>query len=288
MTELIKETENMREWSEEKRCEGNTIGLVPTMGALHEGHMRLIRESLDQDDLTIVSIFINPLQFSPNEDFDDYPRQFDDDMELCESAGVACVFKPEVSEFYPKGFATYVEQEDLPEKLCGESRPEHFRGVMTVITKLYNATMPHNSYYGQKDYQQALIIRRMTRDLSFGIDVEMLETVREEDGLAVSSRNKYLTPKQRKEAPVLYEALQKGREAIKNKLRDTEELCELMKEHIRENSSADIEYLKILQPETLQEMKEVRGDVLIAVAAQFGKARLIDNIITSRYDDEEE
>ncbi len=286
MTELIKTTENMREWSEKHRCEGDEVGLVPTMGALHEGHMRLIRESLDQDDQTIVSIFINPLQFSPNEDFDDYPRQFDDDMDLCESAGVAAVFNPEVSEFYSKGFATYIEQEDLPEKLCGESRPEHFRGVMTVVCKLYNATTPHRAYYGQKDYQQYLIVKRMTEDLSFGIDLELLDTVREEDGLAVSSRNKYLSPKQREEAPCLYEALQKGREAIKDKIRDTDELCDIMREHIEENSSADIEYLKVLQPETLQEMKEVRGDVLIAVAAQFGKARLIDNIITSRYDDE--
>ncbi len=286
MTELIKTTEEMRSWSEDHRCAGDQLGLIPTMGALHEGHMSLIRESLDQDDQTIVSIFINPLQFSPNEDFDDYPRQFDADMELCESAGVAAVFNPEVSEFYSKGFASYIEQEDLPQKLCGENRPEHFRGVMTVITKLYNATIPHRAYFGQKDYQQYLIIKRMTEDLSFGIDVEMLPIVREEDGLAVSSRNKYLSPKQREEATCLYEALQKGREAIRNKIRDTDELCELMREHIEENSSANIEYLKVLQPETLQEMKEVRGDVLIAVAAQIGKARLIDNIITSRYDEE--
>lgn len=283
MTELIKKTDEMRSWSEDQRCEGHTIGFIPTMGALHEGHMNMIRESLSEDDRTIVSIFINPLQFSPNEDFDDYPRKFDDDMELCESAGVHAVFNPEVAEFYPKGFATYIEQDDLTEALCGEERDEHFRGVMTVTVKMYNATIPHKAYFIQQKYQKYLIIERLTNDLSYGIDVKLMDTVREQDGLAISARNRYLTPKQRQEAPVLYEALEKGQGAIEDKIRDTDELCEMMEEHIRENSSADIEYIKILQPETLQEMKEVRGDVLIAGAIKLGKARLIDNILTSRY-----
>lgn len=277
----------MREWTESERCSGNEIGLIPTMGALHEGHMRLVRESLNQDDRTIVSIFINPLQFSPTEDFDDYPRQFDHDLELCESANVDIVFNPEVSEFYPKGFGTYIQQNDLPDKLCGEDRPDHFRGVMTVHVKLFNTTFPHRVYFQQRNYQKYLIMDHLTKDLSYDIDTELLSTVRKESGLAVSSRNRYLSPQEKKEAACLYEALEKGREAIENKLRDTDELCEMMREHIKENSSAKIEYITIVQPETLQEMKEVRGDVLIAVAAQIGKARLTDNIITSRYEDDE-
>ncbi|MEN2998848.1 MAG: pantoate--beta-alanine ligase [Brevinematia bacterium] len=260
--------------------EGKSIGFVPTMGALHEGHLSLVRKSKRDNNITVVSIFVNPIQFGPSEDFARYPRQLDKDKELLENEGVDYLFCPSVEDMYPKNYETYVNLESLPNHLCGLSRPGHFRGVATVVTKLFNIVQPDKAYFGQKDYQQAQIIKRMARDLNFPIEIVVMPIVREQDGLAMSSRNSYLSPEERKNAVVLYKSLQKAKELIKNGERDVSKIKQKMKEII-ESVPSKIDYVEVVNPETLESLDTIpkEGEVVVAVAVFIGSARLIDNEI---------
>jgi pantoate--beta-alanine ligase len=255
------------------------IGLVPTMGAFHKGHISLIQAARKETDIVIVSIFVNPLQFCSGEDYDRYPRQNDLDRRIAEAEGVDALFNPTVAEIYPKGFDTHVIQEELPAKLCGPFRPGHFRGVMTVVTKIFNIVDPDFIYFGQKDYQQYLIIRRMVSDLNFGIKVKLMPIVREDDGLAMSSRNIYLGPKQRREATCIYRSLQKAKEMISKGENDAGKVIQEMRREIRKTKGTRVDYIAITNAETLETIREVKGKVLLAVAVRIGKTRLIDNIL---------
>ncbi|HXG62778.1 MAG TPA: pantoate--beta-alanine ligase [Planctomycetota bacterium] len=261
------------------RKKGLTIGFVPTMGAFHEGHLSLMRQARRDNRAVIVSIFVNPLQFSAGEDYDRYPRRLEQDARLAESEGVDVLFIPSVAEMYPKGFDTHVDQTDLPSKLCGPFRPGHFRGVLTVVTKLLNIVKPDRAYFGQKDYQQFLIIRRAVIDLNLDVEVRLLPTVREEDGLAMSSRNVYLGPKQRKDATCLYRALRRAEELVAAGESSAARVAAEMKRLIHRVKGTRIDYVAIVNSETLEPVKEIKGKTLIALAVRIGKARLIDNII---------
>ncbi len=261
------------------RKKGLTVGFVPTMGAFHEGHLSLMRQARRENDAVIVSIFVNPLQFSAGEDYDRYPRRLDQDTRMADAEGVDMIFAPSVAEMYPKGFDSYADQSDLPSKLCGQSRPGHFRGVMTIVAKLFNIVRPHRSYFGQKDYQQYLITRRTATDLNLDVDVRLLPTVREEDGLAMSSRNAYLGPKQRKDATCLYRALKRAEEVASGGGSSAARVAAEMKRLIRRVKGTRIDYIAIVNSDTLEPVKEIKGKTLIALAVRIGKARLIDNVI---------
>ena len=259
---------------------GKTIGLVPTMGALHEGHLGLIRKACRECGFVVVSIFVNPTQFGPSEDFRKYPRPFRKDLRFCRQENVDMVFAPSEKEMYPDGFLTYLEQEKgLVNKLCGKSRPGHFRGVMTVVTKLFNIIEPERAYFGQKDAQQAVIIKRMVCDLNLNVKIVVCPIVRETDGLAMSSRNKYLDPKERLEARALYGALQLAKTEIENGQRDARAIIRKMKNLIKKRSSGRIDYVNIVDPETLEDVERIKKKVLIALAVKIGRARLIDNML---------
>lgn len=262
--------------------EGKKIGFVPTMGALHEGHLSLVRQSKRDNDITVVSIFVNPTQFGPNEDYSRYPRRFDKDKELLEREGVDYIFYPNVSDMYPEGYETYVILEKLPNHLCGLSRPGHFKGVATVVTKLFNIVQPDVAYFGQKDYQQAQIIKKMVSDLNFPIEIVVMPIVREEDGLAMSSRNVYLSPDERKNAIVIYRSLQKAKELILSGEKNIEKVKDEMKKVI-ESVPSRIDYIEIVDPLTLESLDKIpdKGEVVVAVAVFIGNARLIDNEIIS-------
>ncbi len=276
---VIKAIDEIRQWSRNERQNGHTIGFVPTMGYLHEGHLSLVREAQKYTDRTVVSIYVNPTQFAPNEDLEDYPRDFGLDASNCRREGVDALFYPNSAIMYPQPYKTYVVTEDLSEKLCGRSRPIHFRGVTTVVSKLLNIVEPHVAVFGQKDAQQAIIVRRMVKDLNFDVEIIVAPTVRESDGLAMSSRNKYLSQHERKEAPVLYRSLQMAESLFNQGRRDYEFIKDKMSEFIRENTSAKIDYIEFVDAETLEEPDEHSKQILAALAAYFNKARLIDNII---------
>ena len=254
------------------------IGLVPTMGYLHDGHLSLVERCRRESDRTVVSIFVNPLQFGPQEDFDIYPRDLDRDLDLLASYGVEAVFHPTPAEFYPDGFATSVEVEGLTSGLCGAFRPGHFTGVTTVVTKLFTATRPDVAVFGQKDYQQSAVIRRMVRDLNLGIDIVVAPTVREPDGLAMSSRNINLTAQERERAPLLYQLLSQTREAVLIGEQDAELLIERMHRRIAAELTDRIDYIAIVDPDSLEPVVHIRGPVVVALAVRLSKDRLIDNI----------
>lgn len=278
--EIIENIASMHALSERKRMEGKLIGFVPTMGFLHEGHLSLIREAKKLSDIVIVSIFVNPTQFKPNEDYDKYPRDLEGDTKKVNSAGGDIIFAPSARDMYPDGYLTYVNVEGITETLCGISRPGHFRGVTTVVTKLFNIVKPHKAFFGQKDYQQSVIIKKMVRDLNMDIDIILLPTVREHDGLAMSSRNSFLSTEERKVAPVLYRALIMASEMIKNGERNTWRIYSEMKRMIESEPFAVIDYIAITDPETLTDISEIKGKTLIALAVKIGSTRLIDNILT--------
>lgn len=259
---------------------GKTIGFVPTMGALHEGHLSLVRRCREENDIAVVSIFVNPKQFGPKEDYQKYPRNFERDKELLEKENVDYIFYPSVEDMYPEGYETYVDLERLPNHLCGLSRPGHFRGVATVVAKLFNIVQPDKAYFGQKDYQQAKIIKRMVEDLNFPIEIIVMPIVREDDGLAMSSRNAYLSPDERKNANVLYKSLQKAKDLIMSGER---EVSKIKDEMIKILSSVEsrIDYVEIVEPETLESVDRIpdKGSVVVALAVYIGNARLIDNEI---------
>jgi pantoate--beta-alanine ligase len=261
------------------RAAGQRVGLVPTMGALHVGHVSLMEAAAARCDFVVVSIFVNPTQFRPGEDLEKYPKPFEQDAAICEQHGVAVVFAPMPEEMYPRENVTWVTVEKLTEPLCGRSRPVHFRGVTTVCTKLFNIVGPDVAFFGQKDAQQALVIRRMVADLNQPLEIVVCPTVREPDGLAVSSRNRYLSEQQRKDATVVYRALQKCQAMIEAGVTNADEIRGAMIGVLREVSALKVEYVSVSDAESLQEVTQVQGRVLAAVAVHLGPARLIDNIL---------
>ncbi len=275
---LITDISEMQSSCLSARGEGKKIGFVPTMGYLHEGHLSLIRAARAASDLVVVSIFVNPTQFGPGEDLERYPRDLERDKRMAQEAGADVIFHPSAGEMYPENFSTYVEETRLSEHLCGLSRPRHFRGVTTVVLKLFNIVLPDVAYFGQKDAQQALIIKRMVRDLHLPVRIELLPIVREQDGLAISSRNEYLSPEQRREATVLYRSLMEARRLIGSGEREANRIKEIMKEIIESATDARIDYVSIVNRDTLDDIEEVKGNILIALAVLIGKTRLIDNL----------
>ncbi len=268
----------MRRTAERLRSEGR-VGFVPTMGCLHEGHLSLVRVARRRCDRVVVSVFVNPTQFGPGEDFARYPRDFARDRRLLGAEGVDAVYYPRAEEMYPPDFASHVAVERLTRGLCGRFRPGHFRGVTTVVAKLLNVVNPHVAVFGQKDAQQAFVIRRMVRDLDFGVRVVVAPTVREPDGLAMSSRNAYLTPARRREAPVLYRALRLARRLVREGTRETAPVRRRIRRLIERESSARIQYVETVETAGLRPVRRFEGEVLIALAACFGRTRLIDNTI---------
>ncbi|RKY69013.1 MAG: pantoate--beta-alanine ligase [Candidatus Latescibacterota bacterium] len=276
---VIEQVRAMQAWADKVRREGKRIGLVPTMGCLHEGHLSLIRLARKRTDVVVVSIFVNPTQFGPTEDFEKYPRTFDRDRELVEQAGGEIIFAPGVEEMYPPGFDTSVTVARLTKGLCGASRPGHFRGVTTVVTKLLCAAKPHVAVFGQKDFQQAAVIRRMVRDLNLDVEIVTAPIVREADGLAMSSRNAYLSPKERRDARVLFQSLEKAEKMVRDGEREASEIIAAMKTEIEAKPAARIDYVAVVDAETLEPVTHLKGRALVALAVWIGKTRLIDNVV---------
>lgn len=258
---------------------GKTIGLVPTMGFLHEGHMSLIRKARKDTDCVIVTIFINPVQFGPGEDLKRYPRAIKKDFALCEKEGADIIFTPLAEEMYPKDYATYINVEKITDKLCGAFRPGHFRGVSTVVAKLFNITMPDTAYFGQKDAQQAIVIKRMAEDLNMSVEIKVMPIVREKDGLAMSSRNVYLNQKERNEAQYIYKSLKSAKELFNSGERCSKKIIDKIKRVIDSQPDTKIDYVAIVDTKDLKEIKRISGEALIAVAVWVGNTRLIDNIV---------
>ena len=256
-----------------------SVGFVPTMGALHAGHIRLVAESRSLDTDTVVSIFVNPLQFGPSEDFSLYPRPFEADAKLCEEAGAAAIFAPEPSEFYAPDFSTHCEVAGLDKHLCGASRPGHFRGVCTVVLKLFNIVQPARAYFGQKDIQQALILMKMVRDLALDLEMRIVETVREASGLALSSRNVYLSPDEKNRATALSRALFQARDAWRKGERSAAALTAGMRAEIEASAPTRIDYVEAMPQATLAPVATLEGPSVLAVAVFYGKTRLIDNVL---------
>ena len=266
-----------------RREQDRTIGLVPTMGALHEGHLSLVREARRMSDIVVVSVFVNPTQFAPGEDFEKYPRDLTKDTALLTDYNVDYIFAPTPDEIYPKGFATYVNVEGLSEQLEGGSRPGHFRGVATIVTILLNTVRPDFAFFGQKDAQQALIIRRLVKDLAFDTEIALLPTVREDSGLAISSRNLYLNPDEQQAAAVIHQALMRAKTAYKEGERSPGRLEILVRSTIELEPRARVDYVNVVDAETLEHLDKLDDrPILIAVAAYIGKTRLIDNTILNK------
>lgn len=277
--EIYKNIQEMKSYLKEMRKEGKKIGFVPTMGYLHEGHLSLIRRAAVENDLVVVSIFVNPRQFGPGEDFERYPRNIEQDIRLSQVAGANVLFVPGINEMYPEGFNTYVEVKQLTDTLCGKSRPGHFLGVTTVVNKLFHIVNPDRAYFGQKDAQQVIVIQRMVKDLNMDVEVVVCPIVREEDGLAMSSRNVYLNSEERGQAIVLFHALNMAKERIEQGERDAMRLKKQIEMMIQQQPLANIDYVSIVDGENLEEVKEINHKVLIALAVKFGTTRLIDNMI---------
>ncbi len=277
--EVAETIKSVRRLVKAARSKGNKIGLVPTMGALHIGHICLIEKAVKGSDFVVVSIFVNPTQFGPGKDFEKYPRSFESDLEICRKAGVDVVFAPSPQEMYKKENLTWVNVEKLTEPLCGRSRPRHFRGVTTVCAKLFNIVEPDVAYFGQKDAQQAIVIKRMVADLNMPLEIVVCPAVREPDGLAVSSRNKYLSEQQRKDATYIYKSLKKCESLVEAGTTDSKTIIGEMKQILNQVPSIEIEYISIVDAESLQELERITGKALAAVAVKIGSARLIDNII---------
>ncbi len=277
--ELIKETEKMKTWARRKRAEGLKIGFVPTMGYLHQGHLSLMEYARPHCDQLVVSIFVNPTQFGPTEDFSTYPQDLDRDLDLMRPIPVDLVFKPTPEQIYPDGFQTYVEVTQLTQRLCGLDRPTHFRGVTTVVAKLFNIVRPHLAVFGQKDYQQLVVIQRMVKDLNMDVEVVGRPTVREADGLAMSSRNVHLRPEERKSALSLFESLKLAQKMVRQGKRNAAEILAAVKKHIEDKPHTQLHYAVLVDPETLEDVEAVEDKALLALAAVVGKPRLIDNAI---------
>jgi pantoate--beta-alanine ligase len=271
--------DEIRAWARKTRVAGKTVGFVPTMGALHVGHVSLMQAAAARCDSVVVSIFVNPTQFGPGEDFAKYPRPLDKDLAICEQHGVDAVFAPSREEMYPRENLTWVTVERVSEPLCGRFRPGHFRGVATVCTKLFNLVGADAAFFGQKDAQQVAVIQRMVADLSMPLEIVVCPTVREPDGLAVSSRNQYLSPQERKEAAVIYRSLQKSADLIRGGETVVARITEQMREVLGQVPALRIEYVSIVDAASLEDLPRVQGKVLLAAAGRLGSTRLIDNIV---------
>jgi pantoate--beta-alanine ligase len=268
----------MKQIARQARAEGRPIGLVPTMGALHDGHLTLVRAAMAECNPVIASIFVNPTQFGPTEDFQKYPRTFEADRARLEEAGVSYLFAPQTGEMYPKGYRTWVNVEGLSDRLEGRVRPGHFRGVTTVVLKLLEIVQPQKAFFGRKDAQQARLIQQMARDLHLDSEISVCPIVREADGLAMSSRNAYLSPEERRAATVLYRALSEARQSIERGERDAMRLAAAMRDKIRSEPLAHLDYAEVVDAETLEQVTRLRGTCLALLAARFGATRLIDNL----------
>ena len=277
--ETILTAANMTAISRQAHREGKRVGFVPTMGALHEGHLSLVRAARQQTDIVVTSIFVNPTQFGPTEDFSKYPRTFEIDSAMLAAEKTDYIFSPSVEEMYPKDATTWVDVEELSGKLDGRSRPGHFRGVTTVVSKLFNIVQPDIAFFGQKDAAQVAVIRKMVRDLNFGVQVVVCPIIRESDGLAMSSRNAYLTPEQRKQALVLSQALKKVAKLAAQGETNPEKLIGVGKQAIAQEPSVRLDYFEIVNPDTLDPVTDVSQGALVAVAAYVGTTRLIDNVL---------
>lgn len=278
---IFTKVDEVRQYVKEQKRAGKTVGLVPTMGYLHEGHASLVKRSAAECDVTVASVFVNPTQFAPNEDFDAYPRDFERDVKLLEECGACAVFHPAADEMYAKDFTTGVTMSVLSETLCGKTRPIHFGGVCTVVAKLFNIVAPDKAFFGQKDAQQLAIIKRMVRDLNFNIEVIGCPIVREDDGLAKSSRNTYLSPEERKAALCLSKAVFSGEKMCREGERDAKKVVDAMKEIIEGEKLARIDYVEAVDAVNMQPVSKIEGDTLFAMAVYIGKTRLIDNFTAS-------
>jgi len=277
--EIAKTIESVKGLVKAAYSQGKKIGLVPTMGALHIGHISLIKAAVKSCDFVVVSIFVNPTQFGPSEDLEKYPRPLEKDLEICRKNNVDLVFTPSPKEMYPSENLTWVDVDNLTEPLCGQSRPGHFRGVTTVCTKLFNIVQPDIAFFGQKDAQQTIVIKRMVADLNMPLDIVVCPTVREADGLAVSSRNQYLTEQQRKDAAYIFKSLKKCQEMIDAGTTNAQKVIIKMQEILQRVPSIEVEYASIVDAETLQNVDKITGKILTAVAVKIGSTRLIDNIL---------
>ena len=271
----------VREGVEAPRQSGQVIGLVPTMGSLHEGHARLIEMARQECGFVVVSIFVNPLQFGPSEDYAKYPRALPQDLDICRQKGVDLVFAPALDEMYPSQQLTFTEVLRVSDHLCGASRPGHFRGVATVVLKLFNIVQPDRAFFGEKDAQQLAVIRRMSVDLNVPVTIVGVATVREPDGLAISSRNRYLSPEHRKIAPVLYRALQEAEKQVRAGERDAAKVRQAAMKVLHQEPAVQVEYVEVVDSSEMQPVARVDGDIRIAAAVWLGSTRLIDNVLVS-------
>lgn len=276
---IVSTVEQVREEVKKWRQQGLTVGLVPTMGYLHEGHKSLIDKAVAQNDKVVVSVFVNPIQFGPTEDLATYPRDPERDAALCEDAGAALIFHPEKEDMYFDDFCTYIDMDGLTKGLCGKTRPIHFRGVCTVVGKLFNIVHPDRAYFGQKDAQQLAVVRRMVRDLNFDLEIVGCPIIREEDGLAKSSRNTYLSEEERKAAVILHKGLVKGEEMVSAGEKDVKKVLDAITEIIESEPLARIDYVEAVDFDNIETIDTIEGSVLVAVAVYIGKTRLIDNFI---------
>ena len=280
--EVLKTLAEMKAWSRSVREDGHTLGLVPTMGYLHAGHLSLVRKSMSVCDRTVVSIFVNPAQFGPKEDMDTYPRDLEADRKELERLGVDALFLPTGEDMYPEGFQTYVHVEEITDKLCGKSRRELFRGVTTIVLKLFNIVQPHSAFFGEKDRQQLEVIRKMVGDLNLDVAIVGLPIIREPDGLAMSSRNQYLGKAERQTALSLHEALQQAQQLVAQGESSVATLRSRMRNIIEREGQAQVDYISVCDPQQFQELEEIQGKAMIALAVHVGKARLIDNCLIER------
>jgi pantoate--beta-alanine ligase len=277
--QIVHKITEVREIVSAWRKEGLTVGLVPTMGYLHEGHQSLIRKSVEQNDRTVVSVFVNPIQFGPNEDLAAYPRDINRDMQKVEEVGGDLIFNPEPAEMYPGHFTSFIDTTETTELLCGAVRPIHFRGVCTVVGKLFNIVCPDRAYFGQKDAQQLATIKRFARDLNFPIEIVPCPIVREDDGLAMSSRNTYLSPEERKAALILSKSLKMGKKAIEDGEKNSQKIIDIITANLKTEPLARIDYVEVVDFENIQRVDTIQGETLVAIAVYIGKTRLIDNFI---------
>ncbi len=277
--EIKSSPDEVRKKVKEWRKQGLSVGLVPTMGYLHEGHQSLIKKSVEQNDKTVVSVFVNPIQFGPNEDLATYPRDLDRDAKLCEDTGADLIFHPEPADMYEDDFCTFVDMDHVTKNLCGKTRPTHFRGVCTVCSKLFHIVGPDRAYFGQKDAQQLAVIRRMVRDLNFDLEIVGCPIIREDDGLAKSSRNTYLSPEERRAATVLNKALSAGKQKVEAGEKNASVIKEIVTKTIEAEPLAKIDYVEAVDFDSIEPIDTIEGSVLVAVAVYIGKTRLIDNFI---------
>jgi pantoate--beta-alanine ligase len=277
--EIIRTVQEMKGFSSQVRRAGKTIAFVPTMGYFHEGHLDLMREGRRRGDVLVISLFVNPTQFGPKEDFKSYPRDFERDRKMAEEVGVDILFAPEASDMYPPDHQTIVRVEKVTQNLCARSRPTHFQGVTTVVLMLFEIVMPDVAIFGEKDYQQLATIQQMVKDLHMSVEVLGMPTVREADGLAMSSRNTYLLPDERKAALSLYRSLQRAKELLQKGERETDRILREMNGILRSESLIRIDYIQICDAHTLEDVDRIEGDVVVALAAYLGKTRLIDNLV---------